>query len=49
MRTLVVKGSNLRKTHLLSTLYEGESNENLKFVIKNRNFAPLSYKLVSML
>ena len=28
--------------------YEGESNENLKFVIKNRNFAPLSCKLVSV-
>ena len=33
----------------LSVVYEGESNENLKFVIKNRNFAPLSYKLVSVL
>ena len=29
--------------------YEGESNENLKFVIKNRNFAPLSCKLVRVL
>jgi len=28
-------------------LYEGESNENLKFVIKNRNFAPLSCKFVT--
>jgi len=28
--------------------YEGESNENLKFVIKNQNFAPLSCKFVSM-
>ena len=31
------------------TTYKGESNENLKFVIKNRNFAPLSCKLVSVL
>ena len=30
-------------------IYEGESNENLKFVIKNRNFAPLSCELVSVL
>ena len=30
-------------------IYEGESNENLKFVIKNRNFAPLSCKLVRVL
>ena len=30
-------------------MYKGESNENLKFVIKNRNFAPLSCKLVSVL
>ena len=29
--------------------YESESSENLKFVIKNRNFAPLSCKLVSVL
>ena len=29
--------------------YEGESNENLKFVIENRNFAPLFFKLVSVL
>ena len=32
-----------------TVMYEGESNENLKFVIKNRNFAPLSCKLASML
>ena len=32
-----------------STYYEGVSNENFKFVIKNRNFAPLSCKLVSVL
>ena len=32
-----------------SLLYEGESNENLKFVMKIRNFTPLSCKLVSML
>ena len=31
------------------TSYKGESNENLKFVIKYRNFAPLSCKLLSML
>jgi len=30
-------------------IYVGESNENLKFVIKNLNFAPLSSKLVSVL
>jgi len=30
-------------------LYVGESNENLKFVIKNWNFKPLSCKLVSVL
>ena len=30
-------------------IYSGESNENLKFVIKNRNFLPLSCKLVSVL
>jgi len=29
--------------------YVGESNENLKFVIKNRNFALLSCKLVNVL
>jgi len=29
--------------------YVGQSNENLKFVIKNRNFAPLSCRLVSVL
>jgi len=29
--------------------YIGESNENLKFVIKNHNFVLLSCKLVSML
>jgi len=29
--------------------YIGESNENLKFVTKNRNFMPLSCKLVSVL
>jgi hypothetical protein len=34
---------------ILFHLYVGESNENLKFVIKNRNFAPLSCKLVSVL
>ena len=34
---------------LLLLLYEGESNENLKFVIKNRHFAPLPCKLVSVL
>ena len=30
-------------------IYVGELNENLKFVIKNRNFALLSCKLVSVL
>ena len=29
--------------------YEGESNGSLKFLIKNRNFVPLSCKLVSVL
>ena len=33
----------------LKCMYIGESNENLKFVIKIRNFAPLSCKLVSVL
>ena len=37
------------ETFTESCYYEGESNENLKFVIKNRNFAPLSCKLVSVL
>jgi hypothetical protein len=30
-------------------IYEGESNENLKFVIKNRNLVPLSCKLAILL
>ena len=45
-----------RKWHLSPTfrastniLYEGESKENLKFVIKHRNFASLACKLVSVL
>ena len=32
----------------LAFMYEGESNVNPKFVIKNRNIAPLSCKLVSV-
>ena len=34
---------------LSNPFFVGESNENLKIVIKNGNFAPLSCKLVSML